>query len=47
MLSDDLVVLKVAQMRLQRNLGMVWHRKRTLSNAAKVMMDLLARARTI
>ncbi len=46
MLSDDLVVLKVAQMRLQRNLGMVWHRKRTLSNAAKVMMDLLAQAQT-
>ncbi|HEY5602631.1 MAG TPA: LysR family transcriptional regulator substrate-binding protein, partial [Gammaproteobacteria bacterium] len=45
MLGSDLMVLKVPRMQLQRNLGIVWHRKRTLSNAATVMMDLLEASR--
>jgi DNA-binding transcriptional LysR family regulator len=45
MLSEELVALKVTGLRLQRQLGMVWHAQRTLSNAARAMMDSL-RAQT-
>ena len=41
MLRKELVVLKVPRMQLQRNLGVVWHPKRTLSNGAAAMMELL------
>jgi DNA-binding transcriptional LysR family regulator len=41
MLGDDLHVLSVPGIRLQRQLGAVWHRNRTLSNAAQAMLELL------
>ena len=41
MLGKDFVTLKLPRLQLQRNLGVVWHPKRTLSNAAKVVMELL------
>lgn len=41
MLTRDLTVIKIPRLQLQRELGVVWHPKRTLSNAAKVMMELL------
>jgi DNA-binding transcriptional LysR family regulator len=43
MLSPGLAVLKVYGIRLQRSLGIVTHRQRTLSNAANAMLqELLA-----
>ncbi len=39
MLDKGLVALQISNMKLQRNLGIVWHPKRTLSNGAKVMME--------
>jgi DNA-binding transcriptional LysR family regulator len=39
MLSDDLVSLKLPQLKLARRLGIVTHQKRTLSNAAKAMLE--------
>ena len=41
MLTRELLVIKIPRLHLQRKLGVVWHPKRTLSNAAKVMMELL------
>ncbi|MEW5756793.1 MAG: LysR family transcriptional regulator [Pseudomonadota bacterium] len=41
MLGADLVALKPNHIRLSRTLGMVFHRDRTLSNAAKRMVELL------
>lgn len=41
MLTRELLVVKIPRLHLLRKLGVVWHPKRTLSNAAKVMMDLL------
>jgi DNA-binding transcriptional LysR family regulator len=41
MLSNELVALTVSGIELQRQLGMVWHASRTLSNAARVMMETL------
>lgn len=41
MLNRELMVIKIPKLQLQRKLGVVWHPRRTLSNAAKVMMDLL------
>lgn len=41
MLGADLIELKPNQIRLSRSLGMVFHRDRTLSNAAQCMIDLL------
>ncbi len=40
MLSSELKVLDITGKRIQRQLGIVWHPARTLSNAAKVMMAL-------
>ena len=39
MLSEELRVLSVSNIRLRRRLGAVWHRSRTLSNAARSMLD--------
>jgi DNA-binding transcriptional LysR family regulator len=44
MLGKDFVTLKLPRLQLQRNLGIVWHPKRTLSNAARVMMELLEKS---
>jgi len=41
MLNRELTVIKPPKLQIQRKLGVVWHPKRTLSNAARVMMDLL------
>ena len=41
MLSDELRVLKVDDLQLSRKLGSVRHQGRTLSNAAKAMLELL------
>lgn len=41
MLTRELIVIKIPKLQLQRQLGVVWHPKRTLSNAARVMMELL------
>ncbi|WP_455220311.1 LysR family transcriptional regulator [Kaarinaea lacus] len=42
MIDKDLIVLNLPRLQLQRNLGIVWHPKRTLSNGATAMMELLA-----
>jgi len=41
MLTREILVVKIPRLHLLRKLGIVWHPKRTLSNAAKVMMELL------
>ena len=41
MLGKEVIVFQLPRIQLQRNLGIVWHPKRTLSNGATVMMDLL------
>lgn len=42
MVNRELIVLNVPRLQLQRNLGIVWHPKRTLSNGATMMMKILA-----
>lgn len=44
MLGDDLVNLEVAGIRLERQLGFVTHRQRTLSNAARAMIAQLTQS---
>lgn len=41
MLDDTLVQLDVPRLKLHRELGLVWHEKRTLSGAAQALMRLL------
>ncbi|MEW8563149.1 MAG: LysR family transcriptional regulator [Candidatus Thiodiazotropha sp.] len=41
LLDDQLVPLQVTELKLSRSLGIVSHRKSTLSNAARVMRELL------
>ena len=41
MLGGDLVAVEVCDMALSRRLGVVWHARRTLSNAADAMLALL------
>ena len=41
MLSEDLRVLSVSDVQLSRRLGVVWHGSRTLSNAARAMLECL------
>jgi DNA-binding transcriptional LysR family regulator len=41
MLSDDLITLQIPELRFTRRLGMVHHRARTLSNAARAMRETL------
>lgn len=45
MLSEGLVTLQVKGLRLERSLGIVTHRRRTLSNAARAMIEQLIRIR--
>ncbi len=40
MLNAELKVLKIAKLHVSRKLGLVWHPGRTLSNAARAMMDM-------
>lgn len=41
MLDDTLTRLNVPRLRLRRELGLVWHEKRTLSGAAQALMRLM------
>lgn len=41
MLAEDIRELKVADLQLQRPLGYIYHRNRTLSNAASAFVDVL------
>ncbi|PVV06448.1 MAG: LysR family transcriptional regulator [gamma proteobacterium symbiont of Ctena orbiculata] len=41
LVDDNLVPLQVPELKLNRSLGIVTHRKRTLSNAARAMRELL------
>ncbi|MES0874471.1 LysR family transcriptional regulator [Sinimarinibacterium thermocellulolyticum] len=41
MLDDTLVRIDVPRLRLRRDLGLVWHERRTLSGAAQALMRLL------
>ncbi len=41
MLDDSLTRLNVPRLRLRRELGLVWHDKRTLSGAAQALMRLM------
>jgi DNA-binding transcriptional LysR family regulator len=41
MLDDGLTRLNVPRLRLRRELGLVWHERRTLSGAAQALMRLL------
>lgn len=42
MLSDDLRIIDIAELNIQRELGVVWHARRSLSNAAKKMIEALS-----
>ena len=42
MLGNELVALDIPQINLNRQLGVVWHNSRTLSNAAEAMLTLLS-----
>ena len=44
MVDDSLAILTVDKVELTRNLGIIWHRQRTVSRAAEVFMTLLAQA---
>ncbi|WP_337957409.1 LysR family transcriptional regulator [Reinekea forsetii] len=44
MIDDSLAILSVDKVELTRNLGIIWHRQRTISRAAEVFMTLLAQA---
>jgi len=43
MLTPELVVLELSEARMQRSLGYVYHRERSLSNAARAFIELLDR----
>ena len=45
MINDDMVVLPLDHPPIERPLGYLFHRHRTLSNAAQAMIDLLEQAR--
>ncbi len=42
MLSDELQIIEITELKIQRELGVVWHARRTLSNAAKAMIEVLS-----
>ena len=41
MLSNELRIIKIDTLQIQRELGVVWHAQRTLSNAARAMIEAL------
>lgn len=45
MLDDTLTRLNVPRLRLRRELGLVWHEKRTLSGGAQALMKMMPAAR--
>lgn len=42
LIDKDLRLLEVSNIKLERKLGAVWHAQRTMSNAARKMLELLA-----
>jgi DNA-binding transcriptional LysR family regulator len=46
MISDDVVKLDIPELGMQRTLGIVRHRDRTLSNAGQVLLDIVDRIRS-
>lgn len=46
MINKQLHVIQIKGVKLQRELGIVWHTKRTLSNAARAMIEELGACRT-
>ncbi len=42
MLSDELRIIDITGLTIQRELGVVWHAQRSLSNAAKKMIEALS-----
>jgi hypothetical protein len=45
MLSKDIKALPIRGLHMQRELGVVWHKGRTLSNAALAMKTQLVQSR--
>jgi len=45
MLNNELTVLSVKGLKLERRLGVVWHKNRTLSNSAQAMLSQLQNTR--
>jgi len=41
MIDDSLKVVQIKDMTIKRQLGIVWHKQRTLSNAAKLMIAII------
>lgn len=41
MLDDSIIALNVSGLNMQRELGVVWHQRRTLSSGARVLLKLL------
>lgn len=41
MLSKELQAIRISEISLRRELGMVWHQGRTLSNAARTLTDII------
>ena len=42
MLDDSMQALRIAEPKMRRELGVVWHERRTLSGGARVLIELLA-----
>ena len=45
MINDDVTALDIPELRMQRTLGIVRHRDRTLSNAGQALIDIVSRIR--
>ena len=41
LISEELRAVEIDGLAIQRELGVVWHARRTLSNAARAMIDIL------
>lgn len=45
MLDDSLVALPITELKIGRELGVVWHERRSLGNAARALLELLPEPR--
>jgi DNA-binding transcriptional LysR family regulator len=43
MIDESLIVVQIKDMNIKRELGIVWHKQRTLSNAAKLLIDIISK----
>lgn len=43
MIDESLIVVQIKDMSIKRELGIVWHKQRTLSNAAKLLIDIISK----